>query len=137
MKIEKTKPTVIVSFFRTDLARVGLVFSISNFFINEICKGRNRSVEKIPTCTNLALAPHKYSIVRNKRRPYVYQFWNFFHGPWKFLSLMGVFFTITLHLFCVPYVYSFLTNFRGPTFIPYPTSIPDSRVLETVACLLR
>ena len=30
----------------------------------------------------------------------------------------------------MPYVYSFLPNLPGPTFIPCPTSIPESRVLE-------
>ena len=33
LEIEKTKPTFIISTFKTDIIRVGLVFSISNFFI--------------------------------------------------------------------------------------------------------
>ena len=32
-KIEKTKPTFIISTFKTDIIKVDLVFSISNFFI--------------------------------------------------------------------------------------------------------
>ena len=35
LKIEKTKPTYIVSTFKTDKMRVGLVFSISNYFIEK------------------------------------------------------------------------------------------------------
>ena len=33
LEIEKTKPTFIISTFKTDVIKVGLVFSISNFFI--------------------------------------------------------------------------------------------------------
>ena len=33
LKIEKTKPTFSISTFKTDIVKVGLVFSISNFFI--------------------------------------------------------------------------------------------------------
>ena len=64
-----------------------------------------------------------YSIVLNKRRPYVYLFWIFFQahslikGPtfiifWNFFlglrifSSVTGFFNITLHLLCMPYVYS-------------------------------
>ena len=32
LEIEKTKPTFIISTFKTDTIKVGLVFSISNFF---------------------------------------------------------------------------------------------------------
>ena len=35
LEIEKTKPTFIISTFKTDIIKVGLVFSISNFFINK------------------------------------------------------------------------------------------------------
>ena len=35
LEIEKTKPTFIISTFKTDKIKVGLVFSISNFFINK------------------------------------------------------------------------------------------------------
>ena len=34
-EIEKTKPTFIISTFKTDIIKVGLVFSISNFFIKK------------------------------------------------------------------------------------------------------
>ena len=33
LEIEKTKPTFIITTFKTDMIKVGLVFSISNFFI--------------------------------------------------------------------------------------------------------
>ena len=33
LEIVKTKPTFIISTFKTDIIKVGLVFSISNFFI--------------------------------------------------------------------------------------------------------
>ena len=74
-----------------------------------------------------------YSIVRNKRRPYAYLFWTFFQALQPYQRLhkghlggyslhrTGVF--NALHLF-------FLPNFPGPTFIPCPTSIPDSRVRD-------
>ena len=35
LEIEKTKPTFIVSTFKTDIMKVGLVFSIFNFFITK------------------------------------------------------------------------------------------------------
>ena len=41
LKIEKTKPTYIVSTFKTDKMRVGLVFSISNFFIAKTSLANN------------------------------------------------------------------------------------------------
>ena len=36
LEIEKTKPTFIISVLKVDIIKVGLVFSISNFFINKI-----------------------------------------------------------------------------------------------------
>ena len=33
LEIEKTKPTFIISTFKTDIIKVGLVFLISNYFI--------------------------------------------------------------------------------------------------------
>ena len=33
LEIEKTKPTFIISTFKTNIIKVGLVFSISKFFI--------------------------------------------------------------------------------------------------------
>ena len=33
LETQKTKPTFIISTFKTDIIKVGLVFSISNFFI--------------------------------------------------------------------------------------------------------
>ena len=35
LEIEKTKPTFIISTFKTDKIKVGLGFSISNFFYNK------------------------------------------------------------------------------------------------------
>ena len=40
-EIEKTKPTFIISTFKTDIIRVGLVFSISNFFIAKTSLANN------------------------------------------------------------------------------------------------
>ena len=39
LEIETTKPTFFISTFKTDLLKVGLVVSISNFFINKISLG--------------------------------------------------------------------------------------------------
>ena len=36
LEIEKTKPTFIISTFKTDIIKVGLVFSISNFFVTKM-----------------------------------------------------------------------------------------------------
>ena len=53
MEIEKTKPTFIISTFKTDIIKVGLVFSISNFFIAKTSLVNNwRSF----SCSYLALA---------------------------------------------------------------------------------
>ena len=35
LEIDKTKPTFIISVFKADIVKVGLVFSISNFFITK------------------------------------------------------------------------------------------------------
>jgi hypothetical protein len=53
LDFEKTKPTSY-STFKTDITKVGLVFSISNFFINKISQGR-KSVR------GLAAANYLYS----------------------------------------------------------------------------
>ena len=71
-----------------------------------------------------------YSIVLNKRRPYIYYFgffsrpyslikgptfiifWNFFLRLWIFSSFMGFFFNITLHLLCASPMFTL-----GPLFI--------------------
>merc|ERR1712051_822191 len=58
LEIENTKPTFIISTFKTDIIKVGLVFSISNFFINKTYQANNWSVKKIPSCTNLALVQY-------------------------------------------------------------------------------
>ena len=41
LEIEKTKPTFIISTFKTDIITVGLVFSISNFFIAKTSLANN------------------------------------------------------------------------------------------------
>ena len=43
------------STFKTDIIKVCLVSSISNFFINNIYPANKLSVKKIPSCANLAL----------------------------------------------------------------------------------
>ena len=40
-EIEKTKPTFIISTFKTDVVKVDLVFSISNFFIAKTSLANN------------------------------------------------------------------------------------------------
>ena len=54
LEIEKTKPTCIISTFKTDIINVGLFFLISSFFTDEFSQANNRSVF---TCTNSALSP--------------------------------------------------------------------------------
>ena len=41
LEIEKTKPTFILATFKTDIIKVGLVFSISNFFIGKTSLANN------------------------------------------------------------------------------------------------
>ena len=41
LEIEKTKPTFVISTFKTDIIKVGLVFSISNFFIAKTSLANN------------------------------------------------------------------------------------------------
>ena len=41
LEIEKTKSTFIISTFKTDIIKVGLVFSISNFFIAKTSLANN------------------------------------------------------------------------------------------------
>ena len=41
LEIEKTKPTIIIKTFKTDIMKVGLVFSISNFFIAKTSLANN------------------------------------------------------------------------------------------------
>ena len=53
LEIEETK-TTNYSTFKTDLIKVGLVFSISNFFVNKTYQANNWSAKKIPSCANLA-----------------------------------------------------------------------------------
>ena len=55
LEIEKTKPTFIISNFKADIIKVGLVFSISNFFINKIALA---NIWMSFSCSNLALASY-------------------------------------------------------------------------------
>ena len=41
LEIEKTKPTFIISTFKTDVIKVGLVFLISNYFIAKTSLANN------------------------------------------------------------------------------------------------
>ena len=41
LEIEKTKPTLIITTFKTDVIKVGLVFPISNFFITKTSLANN------------------------------------------------------------------------------------------------
>ena len=41
LEIEKTKPTSIISTFKTDIIKVGLVFTISKFFIAKTSLANN------------------------------------------------------------------------------------------------
>ena len=54
LEIEETK-TTWYSTFKTDILRVGLVFSISNFFITKTSLTNKLMRKKIPSCSNLAL----------------------------------------------------------------------------------
>ena len=56
LEIEKTKPIFIISTFKTDIIKVRLVFSISNFFMNKIYQAKKLSAKKIASCANPALA---------------------------------------------------------------------------------
>ena len=58
LEIEKTNPTFIILTFQTDIIKVGLVFLISNFFINKI----HWSAKKIPSCANLAFVKKGYKV---------------------------------------------------------------------------
>ena len=55
LEIEKTKPTFIISTFKTDIIKAGLVFSISNFFITKTSLANNWRRKKIPSFLNSAL----------------------------------------------------------------------------------
>ena len=56
LKIEKTKPTFIISTFKTHIIKVGLDISIFNFFITKTSLANKWTRKKISSCSNLALA---------------------------------------------------------------------------------
>ena len=51
LEIEKTKPTFIISVLKVDIIKVGLVFSISNYFITKTPLANNWRRKKIPSCS--------------------------------------------------------------------------------------
>ena len=55
LEIEKTKPTFIISVLKVDIIKVGLVFSISHFFITKTPLANNWRRKKIPSCSYSAL----------------------------------------------------------------------------------
>ena len=72
LEIEKTKPTFNISTFKTDIIKVGLVFSISNFFIAKTSLANNwRSFSS----SYLALAIFLCTCVSSKiiRHPKLYK----------------------------------------------------------------
>ena len=54
-EIEKTKPTFIISVLKVDILKVGLVFSISHFFMTKTPLANNWRRKKIPSCSYSAL----------------------------------------------------------------------------------
>jgi ABC-type polar amino acid transport system ATPase subunit len=62
LEIKETKTTKY-STFKTDIKKVGLVFSIYNLFINKTSLANKWMRKKIPSCSNSALAcPHFYNV---------------------------------------------------------------------------
>ena len=62
LEIEKTKPTFIISVLKVDIIKVGLVFSISNFFITKTPLANNWRRKKIPSCSYSALGEKHFDI---------------------------------------------------------------------------
>ena len=54
LEIKETKTTQY-STFKTDTIKVGLVFSISHFFITKTARANKSMGKKIPSCSNSAL----------------------------------------------------------------------------------
>ena len=83
-----------------------------------------------PTFINFGFFSRPYSLIKG---PTFIKFWNFYQGLQKFSSLMAFLlhkfahFVHALRLFKALWLF-FLKNFPGPTVIPCPTSILDSRV---------
>ena len=79
-----------------------------------------------------------YSSLRNRHRPYVYYFFIFFQALYSYQRVhKGYLDGYLLDRICVfkALWLFFLQNFPGPTLIPCPTSIQDSRVL-IIKCML-
>ena len=66
LEIERTKPTFIISTFKTDIVKVGLVFSISNFFITKMSLANKWMKKKIPSFSNSALVLQFFNPHLNK-----------------------------------------------------------------------
>ena len=64
LEIEETK-TTYYSTFETDLVKVGLVFSISNFFITKTFLASKWMRKKIPSCSNSALIRKSFFLNRS------------------------------------------------------------------------
>ena len=85
LEIEKTKPTFIISVLKVDIMKVGLVFSISNFFITKTSLASKWMRKKIPSCSNSALriVHMRYIIL-----PYIIKFLNQFSGFFCFTEML-------------------------------------------------
>ena len=55
LEIEKTKPTFIVSVLKVDVVKVGLVFSVSNFFITKTSHASKWMRKKLPSLPALGI----------------------------------------------------------------------------------
>ena len=63
LEIEKTKPTFIISVLKVDILKVGLVFSISHFFITKTPLANNWRRKKIPSCSYSALLLYHFQML--------------------------------------------------------------------------
>ena len=73
-EIENTKPTLIISTFKTDIIKVGSVFSISKFFITKTSLANKwRSAVEHPLCdvwmekTQILIAHQKKGVDLDKK----------------------------------------------------------------------
>ena len=64
LEIEKTKPTFIIPTIKTDIIKVGLVFSISNFFTNKTYQANNWECEKNTFLCEFGFTDHD-NIIQN------------------------------------------------------------------------
>ena len=78
-----------------------------------------------PTFINFGFFSSPHVLIKD---PTFIKYQSFFHGLRIFSSFLGVFNT-SLHILFQALRLLFFPNFPGPTFIPCPTSILDSRVV--------